>query len=613
MCGIFGSINYNISEKKETIFRGLRHRGPDEQNYFRENGVELIHTRLAIQDLTSAGRQPMHYDGLYISFNGEIYNHKELRAKYGLMSSSSSDTMTILLLYRKIGMAMLNEFDGMFAFAMYDPGLGKIFLARDRAGKKPLFIWNEQNRFVFSSELNVLYRLVKPSVNLSNISDYLYLGYFYRKNTPYEKVTELENGTYVEIDVSAGTMKTIKWFDIALFYKGGNTASEKDNLAELDEKLHLGVKRRIESSDLEVGTFLSGGIDSGLITAIASGYTQGLKTFTVKLPGAYDESALARQVAEKYNTAHTEIDISFDDLEKDFETIVSNYGEPFFDSSAIPSYYVSREAKKHITVVLNGDGADELFGGYRRYVPFLHFDFLGSNAMIRNIAGAIVKLLPVAHEKKSKYNFLFRLVNLASYKDIVKIYNGATTDLLVGYEDCFILEPQLNDIRAMLHEIEATNISPLKKILQADFNSILFSDLLPKMDIATMAHSLEGRSPFLSKELLEFAPSLSDSLKVKGTTTKYLLRTLAEKYLPPDLIGQPKRGFEIPLKKWMDGDLNGMLRDMLTSTDPFYCRLIKTDFIYKLLDRKIVVSDERRAKILYAVLCLEIWHNSIKS
>ncbi|MVT08884.1 asparagine synthase (glutamine-hydrolyzing) [Chitinophaga tropicalis] len=613
MCGIFGSINYRIGENKHLIFKKLGHRGPDEQNYFTENEIEFIHTRLAIQDLTPGGRQPMHLDGVYITYNGELYNHLELREKYGLHSTIASDTMTILMLYQLRGMDMLEEFDGMFAFAIYDSNKRKLFLARDRVGKKPLYIWNSGKQFVFSSELGALYQVVHPETNIEAISDYLYLGYFYRKDTPYRMVRELDNGTFMEIDLTSYDSRATKWFDISTVYKESSTLSLPEALDQLDHKLRQSIRRRIESSDLEVGTFLSGGIDSGLVTSIATEYTSALKTFTVSMPGAYDESALALQVAKKYQTNHTEISISFDELAKDFEGIISNYGEPFFDSSAIPSYYVSREAKKHITVVLNGDGADELFGGYRRYVPFTYFNFFSSGALVKNLAGALSSILPVAHEKKNKYNFVYRLLKLASYRDIAKVYNAATTDLLVGFEDAFIIKPQLLSIREMLNGIEHSGVSPLKKILQADFNAILFSDLLPKMDIATMSHSLEGRSPFLSKEIVEFAPMLSDNLKINGSTTKYLLRNLAKRYLPEQLISQPKRGFEIPLKNWMDNDLKGILNDMLSSSDTLYTQFIEPRFVKRLLDRKITISDEKRAKILYAILCLEIWYRTIKN
>ena len=288
--------------------------------------------------------------------------------------------------------------------------------------------------------------------------------------------------------------------------------------------MHTAVKRRLESSDLEVGCFLSGGIDSGLVTAIASGIIVILKTFTVSFEGEYDEAPLAKLVAEKYKTHHTEINISFDHLKNDVEKILSNYGEPFFDSSAMPSYYVSKEAKKYLTVILNGDGADELFAGYRRYVPFSKYDFFKKNLLVKNGASFFKKILPPSNNKKSKYNYLYRLASLAS-KSHLEIYLSAGVDIFEDYEQ-YILQPDFDYLSTMKKDfdvIATANLSGLKKIMNMDFDTNLFSDLLVKMDIATMANSLEGRSPFLSKEIFEYAPSINDKFKINGTTTKYLL------------------------------------------------------------------------------------------
>lgn len=611
MCGIFGTLNYNSSQKYREIFNGLAHRGPDQQDRIAVDNLELYHTRLAVQDLTVSGQQPMHHNGLYIVFNGEIYNHLELRKKYGLVSASNSDTKSILLLYETMGMLMLNEFDGMFAFALYDSNKNQLFLARDRAGKKPLYVYKKENQYVFSSELKTLYKVVRPDIDYTSLADYLYIGYHYRKATPYENVSELENGHFLQINTKTFERTNAKWFDIASYYKNPNDVFFDDAVQQLDGKLQSAVKSRIESSDLDVGSFLSGGIDSGLVTAIAAENSSNLKTFTVRMPGAYDESALAKQVADKYSTNHTVVDLSFSNLKNDIEPILANYGEPYCDSSAIPSYYVSKEAKKYITVVLNGDGADELLGGYRRYVPFKHIDFFNCNSVTKGLAKNLLKVLPIANEKKSRYNYIYRLLKIASYNDPLEIYNSASSDIFVGFEDQFLHRPTLTDITSNLDDINDLDLSSLKKILLMDFQSILFSGLLPKMDIATMAHSLEGRSPFLSKDILEFAPGLSDRFKVNNITTKYILRDLAKKYLPPDLINQPKRGFEIPLKKWVDTELKEIIEGYLMSNDTLYSQIIRKSFIEDLIARKIKVSDERRAKMLFCVFGLEVWYKNL--
>lgn len=613
MCGIFGTLNYEYAIAKEQIFEGLFHRGPDEQGCFNLHPVNLYHTRLAIQDLTASGQQPMKHNGLVLVFNGEIYNHMELRQKYKLSAASNSDTLTILMLFEQLGMKMLEEFDGMFAFALYDTINLKLYLARDRAGKKPLYIYNKGRSYVFSSELNVLYRVCRPEVNYAAMADYLYLGHYYRKATPYHLVNELENGQYMVIDALSGAAEQHSWFKIEDAYLNDQHFNYEDSLSQLDQHLKTAVKRRIESADLDVGSFLSGGIDSGLVTAMAAQQQSRLKTFTVKVAGSFDESQLAEKVARKYDTEHTVVEIDFADLANDIEKIISNHGEPNSDNSAIPSYYVAKEAKKYITVVLNGDGADELFGGYRRYVPFKHLDFFNPSQFTKISSGILTKILPIANQKQSLYTYGYRLLKFASYADLVKIYCSASSDLFVGFEDVFIEKPQMLAISADLERYNSYSISPLKKILLMDFESMLFSRLLPKMDIATMAHSIEGRSPFLAKEILDFAPGLPDHYKIRNIQTKSILRDLGRKYLPAELIDQPKRGFEIPLQKWVDHELREVMEQYLLAADALYPKIIRKAFIEQLMARQVSISDERRAKILFCVFSLEVWHKSLSS
>lgn len=607
MCGIAGSINHRLDIPLLT--QCMFHRGPDEQTTYEEHNLQLHHHRLAIVDI-AGGRQPMHYGGLTIIFNGEMYNHLDVRKKHGLNCHSGSDTETILHAYEKLGPDCLSEFDGMFALAIYDNRKHELFIARDRAGKKPLYYYLKGEEFIFASELASLRQQADLEIDQNNLVQYMRMGYFYKSNTPYKNVWELPAGSYALMSLDRPEVKPVKWWDIHSFYKQHSRDDEQTALAKTDELLHLAVRRRVESSDLEVGSFLSGGIDSGLVSAIAKSYNASLKTFTVSFSGEYDEAPLAKLVAEKYNTDHHEIRISFDNLVNDVEKIIANYGEPFFDSSAIPSYYVSREAKKHLTVILNGDGGDEIFGGYRRYVPFAQYDFFRPGLLVKGMAGLAHKLLPVPHSKKSKYNFIYRLADLAR-KDGLDTYLSATIDSFEGYEqfltgDSNVLDP----VRADFNKINASSLSGLQKIMNLDFDNILAGNLLVKMDIATMAHSLEGRSPLLSKELMEYAPTLNDNLKIRGSQTKYLLRKLSEKYLPAELINQPKRGFEIPLKKWIDGELKNLIADYILSPNAFAKQFVTPGFINNLWDRRVKTGDEKRAKMLWTLFALEVWYKN---
>jgi asparagine synthase (glutamine-hydrolysing) len=588
------------------------HRGPDDQNGFLYSNVDLYHLRLSILDI-SGGRQPMTLDDRYtIIFNGQVYNHNELRKQHNLSGNTYSDTETLLLLYRKLGAGFLNDLEGLFAFAIYDNVEETLFVARDRAGKKPLYLYADGHKIVFASELNCLKSQLPLQMEQEHFYTYLRLGSFYKANTPYKNVREVQAGSCLMINCKTLQVQEKQWWTINDFYKTTSNDSLETALEKTDSFLHTSVKRRVESSDLEVGSFLSGGIDSGLVTAIASEYNKSIKTFTISFDGEYDEAPLAKLVADKYHTNHTEIKISFADLQQDLEKIISNYGEPFFDSSAIPSYYVSKEAKRYVTVILNGDGADELFGGYRRYVPFSKYDFFDASAPVKNIAALGKRFLAPSDNKKSRYNYLYRLMSLASKKSL-EIYLSAGVDIMEDYE-ANIIQPGGDYLAAMRNdfdEIAGSGISGLKKIMNMDFNSTLFSDLLVKMDIANMANSLEGRSPFLCKELLEYAPGLKDSHKINGGTTKYLLRRLAGKYLPPQLVNQPKRGFEIPLKNWVEKDIKEMVQDYVGSATALNRQFINKDFTDRLLHNKIKMSAEKRAKILYTLMSMEIWYKNI--
>lgn len=611
MCGIAGSINFPFPEK--AIFNAMHHRGPDDSGLYRHTNIQFFHLRLSILDI-ACGQQPMHLGEKYtIIFNGEIFNHNEIRQQFNLNGKTSSDTETLLLLYEKFGTEFLNYLDGMFVFAIHDKTNNTVFIARDRAGVKPLYYFTDGSKFVFASELNGLRSMVSLEMEPNHFFSYLRLGSFFNQYTPYKNVTEVEPGSFLLLDCNNLSIKKTKWWNIHKFYLQNCNDTFEEALTRTDEILHSSVKRRLETSDLEVGAFLSGGIDSGLITAVAQQYNSKIKTFTVSFDGEYDEAPLAKLVAEKYGTKHHEIKISFDHLQQDIEKILINYGEPFFDSSAIPGYYVSKAAKEFVTVILNGDGADELFGGYRRYVPFAKIDFFQKHFFRQFVNKNLQLVLPPGHQKKSIYNYLYRLTNLAS-KSGVDTYLAAGVDIFEGFTDQILgsEDDYMADLKIFFDTINNSKISGLRKLMNLDFDINLAGDLLVKMDIATMANSQEGRSPFLCKEFLEYIPAISDSYKINRGQTKVLLRKLAEKYLPAQLINQPKRGFEIPLKKWVNEDLNAIIFDYLNCADNVYSTFVNKQFVSDLMKNKVKISAEKRSKILWTLFSLEVWYKNVQ-
>ncbi|WP_456394129.1 asparagine synthase (glutamine-hydrolyzing) [Nitratifractor sp.] len=596
MCGIAGGVNCRVDARR--VCATLHHRGPDAHGEATVGPCRLFHTRLAIQDLSEQGAQPMKRRGCTIVFNGEIYNHISLRKE--LLGDETfrgtSDTETLLALYLRYGEGMFSRLDGMFAFAVVDERDNTLFLATDRAGKKPLFLYRKGTGLFFASELKVIAENCDVSIDEASISAYLRTGFFYGRSTPYREVERLEAGSWLRVDLSTLKREEGRYFRLEELYRDSSeTTGAQEAIELLDAKLRESVRRRLLSSDREVGAFLSGGIDSSLVVAMASEHTDRLKTFTVAFEGSYDESELAELTARRYGTEHRTLRIEMN-LREDVERILAGYGMPFSDSSAIPSWYVSQAAAEHVTVVLNGDGADELFAGYRRYVPL-------AGRWIKRIRpfAPLQKLLPNPGRKQSIYNYLYRLLGMAG-KEGLDFYLSATTDI---FEEIYRFGPN-PILEEMDRSIRRCRLEGLSRMLCLDFEILLFSDLLVKMDIATMAHSLEARSPFLGKEILELAPKLPDRFKIRGTTTKWILRRLAERYLPEALISQPKRGFEVPLVKWVDGVLREQIADAL-APGCYSETYLDRAFIEKLREGRGAFPVEKRAKMLWSLYALEIW------
>ena len=605
MCGIAGF--YNINPCSDGVFTSMRHRGSDGEGVYKDGALSLYHARLAIQDVVG-GAQPMSLDSLTIVFNGEIYNHLELRTLYlsNIRFDTHSDTETLLRLYQKYGVSALSMLDGMFAFCIYDKTKKTIFFARDRAGKKPLFIYQKNGSLAFASELNTIASQIPLDIDDDMIEAYLRCGFLPHHGSPYKDIASLPAASWREYRLDDMSATDGAYFDILELFKAKKQSLTREEMvAGFKERMSKSVKDRLLSSDLEVGAFLSGGIDSGLTVAFAREFVDRLRTFTVSFSGSFDESVLAKSVADKYETIHTQINIELN-LKNDIEKILTQYGHPFFDSSAIPSWYVSREAKKHVTVILNGDGADELFGGYRRYVPAAN-NLYGLASMF----AWTQSFLPKPISKMGKYNYLYRLLSI-SKKDGLDFYLSTTTDI---FEDFISFGGENRYLRILSDEIKEVysvqSLSPLSKLMYVDFHEQLFSDLLPKMDIATMAHALEGRSPFLSKYMLEFAPTLPDSSKINRLRTKSLLRDVAKEYLPPLVTEAPKRGFEVPLTGWVENELREMIFDYLGSSC-YAERFIGKENIARLLEGRADTSRQKRAKMLWSMFALEIWHRGIK-
>jgi asparagine synthase (glutamine-hydrolysing) len=606
MCGIGGCINYNIlnnTSLHSDILKTISHRGVDSQDFIYYKNILFAHTRLSIQDIQN-GSQPFCIDGYILVFNGEIYNHLELRREYlsDIVFMTNSDSETLLYLYKTYKEKIFDLLDGMYSFAILDKKENNIIFAVDRAGKKPLYYYKKENLFFFASELNSISKNISLDIDEQEVNTYLKCGYFYKEKSIYKNTYRLNNGCFLKLDLSTMDIKIHKYFDMLDIYRQDDeNMSFKEALSMTKEVLNKSVQNRLISSDLEVGAFLSGGIDSSLIVAMASSMTQKpLKTFTVSFDddSSFDESYLASLVAKRYNTNHTKISINIDNLSNDIDTILASFGEPFFDSSAIPSFYVAKRAKEYVNVVLNGDGADELFGGYRRYVA-------GKYNKYFRLFNNIYPFLKAPQNKQSLYSHLYRALNLSVKKNL-SFYLSATTDI---FEDLIDFDNKsIRDFDKKIKYINTLDIDDVSKMMYLDFDNLLFSDLLKKIDITSMYFSLEARSAFLSKDMIELAGKIPAKYKIHNFSTKYILRELAKQYIPQELINQPKRGFEIPLVKWVENDLKTNIFDSLENG--YHKNFIDNKFILDLQNDKLNISKQKKANILWSIFALNTWHKN---
>ena len=571
MCGITGYISLNNSIPSHQLKKAtdlLQHRGPDAEGFYfsEDNKVGLGHRRLSILDLSSSADQPMFSsDGRYVMvYNGEVYNYKELTYKLkdkGASLKTTSDTEVILELFAEQGVQCFKELNGMFALAIYDIQKHILTIARDHAGIKPLFIYFDEADFIFASELKAV-QSVKQSqlgINKKAIPYFLHLGFIPHPLTIYNNTEKFPAAHFLQIDVNSQSFSTLN-SSITSFWKleskiEMNSINDKKTAKQkLTGLLFDSVEKQL-ISDVPLGTFLSGGVDSSLVTAIASKVnTQKINSFSIAIDdGRFNESKYALQVATHLQTQHYEFSVKEKEVLELIDTLMPLYDEPFADSSALPTMMVSRLAKKYVTVALSGDGGDELFMGYGMHL-------WAKRLSQKWVSPARSGLSAVSKIMSSKYR---RAGNLFDYNNKKNIRSH-----IFSQEQYFFKENELRDI--LIYEkfdFEKINSNtPTGRKLNEeeqqslwDFNYYLPDDLLVKVDRASMHYSLETRVPLLDYRIMEFAFNLNSELKMKGKIMKYLLKEVLFDYVPKQIFERPKQGFSIPLNKWLKTDLNYLL------------------------------------------------------
>jgi asparagine synthase (glutamine-hydrolysing) len=578
MCGIAGRVNLRSrapvgQDSVEAMCRLIAHRGPDGQGTLVDGCAGFGHRRLAIIDLSDAASQPMvSEDGRYwLVFNGEIYNFKEVRRDLearGVRFRTSSDTEVLLASYRAFGPDCLSRLRGMFAFAVWDTATQRLFLARDRLGKKPLFYRLDQDGIAFASEAKCFLgdEGFDPRPDARALALYLAYGYVPDPWSAFEGVHKLPPAHYAIFE--DGRLTTCRYWQLR--YRPKSELSEAEATERLLELLGEAVRLRL-ISDVPLGAFLSGGVDSSVVVALMARLGTGaVRTFSIGFEDEeFDELRYARLVARRYGTVHEEFVVR-PDAASVLPTLAWHYGEPFADASAIPTYYLAQLTRRHVTVALNGDAGDESFAGYTRYIPAPKAAWYGRTpAPLRRALAAAGRLAPVPQQSASLGARATRWVEVmqgsrqARYAESMMCLDSAlrrrlcTNAFLAGSPD---------PAAVVLGAYAATDADQITDaMMHVDIQTYLPGDILVKVDIATMAHGLEGRSPFLDHELMEFAASLPVDYKLRGGEKKHLLRRAARSLVPGALLDRPKKGFSVPLARWFRGELRDLAFDVLLS------------------------------------------------
>jgi asparagine synthase (glutamine-hydrolysing) len=587
VCGIYGAFSTDVerpirAEVLERMAHVLAHRGPDGGGNHLAGPFGMGMRRLSIIDLAGGDQPIANEDGtVWVVFNGEIYNYRELTADLiarGHRFATSSDTEVLIHLYEEYGERCVAPLRGMFAFAIWDGPRRELLLGRDRLGIKPLYYAATPDGFVFGSELKALVQSpwLRPRLDRRGLAAYLQYGYVPDPLSILDGVVKVPPGHTLTVRSGRPSLPRRYWEATPHFKPAAAPSSETQAAEDLWRKLEEAVRFHMVS-DVPVGAFLSGGVDSSAVVSImgrASG--RPIKTFSVGFPeDRYNELPHARQVAGAYGTEHHELLVEPTDL-KILEELLSSFDEPFADSSAIPTYLVSRLARQHVKVVLSGDGGDELFAGYDRYVVDhrrRHLGLLGDLGLGAPLR-ALSAILPVGGGKNTLYSL--SLPRLERYIDAISLFpRQALRDVMADGDASRVDIAPLAD-----HGLDA-----LSQLQELDLKTYLPGDILTKVDRMSMANSLEARVPLLDHPLVEFACSLPPDLRFRDGNTKYLLKRALEGHVPAEILSRPKQGFAVPLESWFSGSVPGFFRDELADTSWLAGVGIQHAELNRLLDR----------------------------
>jgi len=610
MCGIAGFLNIECSQERaeeliDRMCQVIRHRGPDDQGTWTDNGVALGMRRLAIIDL-SGGHQPIYNEdrSVLVVFNGEIYNYKQLQQELqarGHHFETDSDTEAIVHAYEEYGDDCVKHLRGMFVFAIWDKKRKRMLIARDRFGKKPLNYYWDGQRLIFGSEIkSILEAGIPREINDIALDEFLVYRYIPTPLTLFKNVMKLPAAHILVYE--HGQITTKRYWDLSFeptCHDDEATAIER-TMALLKESVQIRLM-----SDVPLGAFLSGGVDSSIVVALMSQMmSQPVKTFSIGFEEEeYNELPYARLVARHFQTDHHEFFVK-SDLVNVLPQLVWAFDEPFGDSSMLPTYYVSKLAREHVTVALSGDGGDEIFGGYEQYQR--EYLIHQVPAPLRLAMGYASHQLPDGVRGKKRLGTWLRDYGTRSIEAAMLFPDYAraviyTPEFYARVSNHQPYERHLREYRRYQH------LDPVARVQCVDARTYLIDDILVKVDKVSMLNSLETRAPLIDQELATYVASLQPSVRLHNGKSKYLQKRVAENILPKEILARRKKGFDIPLSRWFSGELNDYARATLTSQKARERGLFNQEIVNKLLDKDGARQFVNHGSDIWCLICIELW------
>lgn len=629
MCGISGFIDFNQQSSVDVLMKmtdTLYHRGPDGSGYefFQTNTFQigLGHRRLSIIDLSETGKQPMKFEHLWVTFNGEVYNYSEIKTELTNLNHQflgHSDTEVILHAFAEWGISCIEKFIGMFAFVVYDTKSEEMYCVRDRAGIKPFYYYWKDGLFLFASELKAFHQhpQFKKEINLDSVAAFMQFGNVPTPHCIFNHCHKLKSGHYLKFSLHTSQISTHKYWDV---YDAYNKPKLDISFIEAKQETEKILKSAFDFrmvSDVPVGVFLSGGYDSACVAALLQkDRTERLKTFTIGVPDiGLNEAPYAKDVAKHLGTEHYEYQCTQSEALGLITDLPYYYDEPFADSSAIPTTLVCKMAKKQVTVALSADAGDEIFAGYNRYDYMMKhgkrlnqlpkFMRKGMSGIMNVVPSDKIPVLKNKYNFHNRYEKLKSLLNDPSSKNMMlslsKQYNESQLKRLIksGFKNI-----ETDYLSEALHQ---DYHSPLSYMMAIDYQTYLLDDILQKVDRASMTASLEGREPFLDHRIIEWAAQLPDNYKYYKGTKKHILKEIVYQYIPKELMDRPKMGFAIPIENWLMFDLKDKVLYYLSDEKIIEQGILNVDFIRE-IKLNFYSGKKELANKLWYILMFQMWY-----